>query len=75
MAQSGSAARSPSGPEVELWAWLAIVPGPDVRSGRGELGTGAGLSETYLSTQRHRRPTPGGADTRTRTQDTLRKAL
>lgn len=25
------------------------VPGPDVRSGRGELGTGAGLSETYLS--------------------------
>ena len=32
------------------------VPGPDVRSGRGELGTGAGLSETYLSTQSHRRP-------------------
>lgn len=51
------------------------VPGPDVRSGRGELGTGAGLSETYLSTQSHRCPSPRGADTHTRTQDALHKAL
>lgn len=51
------------------------VPGPDVRSGRGELGTGAGLSETYSSTQSHRCPSPRGADTRTRTQDALHKAL
>lgn len=59
-----------SGPEVELWAWLAVQPAgpsPAQMCGRkGRTGTGAGLLRDVLEHTKPPLPFAQRADTRTR---------